>query len=149
MTQEQIERGRIAIAERCGIKVCWPHEWHYPRIKYFHPDAGREPQYRTADCLECRKCKKQKGMLIADAFELPNYHNSLDAMHEAEKSLDKETNRLNEAEGEETEFDGYLWNLERVVLETCDEESCYGGCITATAPQRFEAFLKTIGKWEE
>ena len=57
---------------------------------------------------------------------MPDYLNDLNAMHEAEKVL-------NEA---------YLWNRYKGWLLTWMTEP-----IRATAPQRCEAFLKTIGKW--
>lgn len=59
MTQEQIDKSRIAIAERCGIKVILTQ-----------PRAGGPAT---------------KGFHV---YQLPDYYNSLDAMHEAEKSLD-------------------------------------------------------------
>ena len=70
----------------------------------------------------------------------PSYLTSLDAMHEAEKVLD------------EKQIVWYLQKLSQVRLKQGE-----GGMIAcmidrlafATAPQRAEAFLRTIGKWEE
>lgn len=62
--------------------------------------------------------------------ELPDYCNDLNAMHEAEKVLNDE------------QKESYFFNL------MC----LYGNwpkAIQATATERAEAFLKTIGKWEE
>ena len=61
---------------------------------------------------------------------IPNYCNDLNAMHEAEKSLARDIRNhyidlLGETYSDSWEF------------------------ATATASQRAEAFLKTIGKWEE
>ena len=66
-----------------------------------------------------------------DPVGLPNYTTDLNAMHEAEKTLTYEQG------GEMT-----LW-IERM--------SCagYGPQLFATARQRAEAFLRTIGKWED
>lgn len=61
--------------------------------------------------------------------DLPDYPNDLNAMHEAEKVL---TNDQRE--------DYMNW------LGTCDTE---WNSIHATAAQRREAFLRTIGKWKQ
>ena len=69
---------------------------------------------------------------------IPNYLNDLNAMHEAEKML------------------GACWPtycehlLEIVEPEPRSLEVChYWNLLHATATQRAEAFLRTIGKWEE
>ena len=68
---------------------------------------------------------------------MPNYCNDLKAMHEAEKMLT------------ERQWDEY----ERVLRLVCDGCSYYEGAgkelLNATAAQRAEAFLRTLGKWEE
>jgi hypothetical protein len=59
--------------------------------------------------------------------DIPNYCADLNAMHEAEKTVS----------GEQT-------------LTYCMMLSSYlYGCVHATARQRAEAFLRTIGKWKE
>ena len=60
---------------------------------------------------------------------IPNYCNDLNAMHEAEKVLTSE------------QIDKYVTIL---CLEIQPEPKLHH----ATARQRAEAFLKTIGKWE-
>ena len=69
---------------------------------------------------------------------IPNYLNDLNAMHEAEKVL------------------GACWPtycehlLEIVEPEPRTLEICHRwNLLHATATQRAEAFLRTIGKWEE
>ena len=62
---------------------------------------------------------------------IPNYTHDLNAMHEAEKYLD--TDEL---------FRGYYLALYDVTQST-------RWPIHATARQRAEAFLRTLGKWEE
>jgi len=61
---------------------------------------------------------------------LPDYCNDLNAMHKAEKTLLKEGNHSHGC------YCSYLF--ERVY-----------NCMCATARQRAEAFLKTIGGWKE
>ena len=68
--------------------------------------------------------------------ELPNYCNDLNAMHEAEKTLIL------------TKRKEYLWHL-ALICCNCEEGSRTFETTTSTARQRAEAFLKTIGKWED
>ncbi len=69
---------------------------------------------------------------------LKKYHNDLNAMHEAEKVLNDE------------QWPEYREELRNVVLGGIRMVSqwCKADLHT-TARQRAEAFLKTIGKWEE
>ena len=71
----------------------------------------------------------------------PDYLNDLNAMHEAEKVLSP-ANQPARGESQWSEYLGWLGfcgeNKTREVY----------GCVTATAAQRAEAFLRTIGKWE-
>lgn len=59
----------------------------------------------------------------------PNYCRDLNAMHEAEKALSPE------------QYD--RWRLTPTIIT--EPETC---AYSATARQRAEAFLKTIGKWK-
>ena len=60
--------------------------------------------------------------------DLPNYHGDLNAMHEAEKILNTKE----------------LWeSYKNHMLVFMTEPVC------ATARQRAEAFLRTLGKWED
>lgn len=64
------------------------------------------------------------------SVDLPDYLNDLNAMHEAEKVLnEKQEHIMNDTLWDLMSGRKYLWH--------------------ATAAQRAEAFLKTIGKWEE
>jgi hypothetical protein len=113
MTNEQIN---IAIAEACG----WEKEFNED---YINPEFHWIPPYDKYDYAD-----------------IPNYCNDLNAMHEAESSLNS------------NQVQDYTLNLLRVTNN--DGSKFYGtlGCfvhVHATARQRAEAFLKTIGKWEE
>jgi len=72
--------------------------------------------------------------------ELPDYCNCLNAMHEAEKVLTtKQKQRFATA-------------LSDTLSDSAPTESCHtvwSDTIHATSRQRAEAFLKTLGKWEE
>jgi hypothetical protein len=67
--------------------------------------------------------------------EVPDYCDDLNAMHEAEKVLaPKNWNNFSE------KWHDYYWYLRRADADRA---------IHATARQRAEAFLRTLGKWEE
>jgi hypothetical protein len=109
------EAQRIAIAEACGYRRKEPN-WN----RWLKPD-GQYEAYGIAG--------------------LPNYLSDLNAMHEAEKILTTDEQRIsfmqnlrNVTSGHAKNFDYYniveVWNM-----------------LSATAPQRAEAFLRTLGKW--
>lgn len=90
----------IAIAEACGWKFDDSMEmWLSPNDIHFFP------------------------------WQLPNYCNDLNAMHEAEEHLRGH------------QFQRYAEMLDDII-------GSLGG-IRATARQRAEAFLRTLGKWKE
>ena len=66
--------------------------------------------------------------------KLPNYCHDLNAMHEAEKTLGDRLTRYRE----------FL----RLIV-TDDPTNRYNEPAFATTRQRAEAFLRTLGKWEE
>ena len=105
MTEEQIN---IAIAERCGFTdIMWPTGFHQQ--------------------MSDEKSKQAGGRW---RFQIPDYYNDLNAMHEAENLLD---------ENGREDYWNELWNLTGGEFELCH----------ATCMQRAEAFLKTINKWEK
>ena len=104
------EEQRIAIAEACGVRTDRPSTgWH---------DHG----------CPCQQCHK-----------IPYYLNDLNAMHEAEKTLDDELD-LDYSENLEIAT-GARWGTNN----SCDMSKYR----SATAAQRAEAFLKTIGQWKD
>lgn len=64
---------------------------------------------------------------LAFRHEIPNYCNDLNAMHEAEKLLIKNHNL----------WTNYYYSIGATIV------------LHATARQRAEAFLRTIGKWQQ
>lgn len=115
------EKQRIAIAEFCGWKDC------HKSLAGFDDGDGITDRYVIGippDCILHRK--------------LPYYLNDLNAMHEAEKVV-KPVHIYNE-------------QLEIVVLgcAMCGKDAVAEFRVRhATAAQRAEALLKTIGKWED
>jgi hypothetical protein len=64
-------------------------------------------------------------------YGLPNFYGDLDAMHEAEMLLDGPNGSL-------SAFDKYADTL----------AGLFGRSIRASAAERAEAFVRTIGKWQ-
>jgi len=94
-------------------------------------------QQRIAIAVACR------GVFVDDSWHYPNgakaiitpdYLNDLNAMHEAEKIL----NHVKAAEYARM-LTSTAWQSEQPVFAP----------MTATAAQRAEAFLRTLGRWEE
>ena len=65
------------------------------------------------------------------------YAHCLNAMHEAERHLGESTNML--------DYNNALYDMACRAMKQNGKWNPYG----ATARQRAEAFLKTLGKWEE
>ncbi len=73
--------------------------------------------------------------------DLPDYVNDLNAMHEAEKVLDIKQVEL---------FADIMYNLcVEGKVTTPNRLGWRFALLNATARQRAEAFLRTLGKWEE
>ena len=113
---------RIAIAEACGYKPHTPGALGVPR--------WIAAEYETGD--------PGNGVVYLD--ELPDYLNDLNAMHVVEYKL----------------LFGKLYELYcnqiAKLSPPCDSNTAqfavFAVC-NSTAAQRAEAFLRTIGKWEE
>ena len=106
------EAQRIKIAEACGFLRndeldCWEKNNRY----YFNCGDSRLAQ-------------------------LPDYLNDLNAMHEAEKLLDR------------SQQNAYINILDGMPDDSCPVHHDFQWCC-ATASQRAKAFLQTLGLWEE
>ena len=114
------EQQRIAIAEACGWKL---------------KSNGLSPMWSWQNESLNHRIKWVAHKVMASQGVLPNYLNDLNAMHDAEKLL---------TQWEEL-VSYHSW------LGYCGENNTseLHNCIHATAAQRAEAFLRTIGKWEE
>jgi hypothetical protein len=113
------DKQRIAIAEACG----WKDVRGVTHLG-IPPEGGRlfpYPEYHQEDW----RLKPFRG--------IPDYLNDLNAMHEAEKMLKGNTQ----------------WYKYEETLEAIIRADTAHWPIHATAAYRAEAFLKTIGKWEE
>lgn len=109
----------VAIAEACGWTVDANGWWSHPTL----PDNGG-----------------------AMAFP-PSYCNDLNAMHEAENHAAYHATEWFSEEGHTASFaDAYIYNLRDVLAANAFDDFMFCG---ATARQRAEAFLRTLGKWKE
>jgi hypothetical protein len=107
MTDQQINQ---RIAEACGwTDIHDSGPWHYHTLWGYPP------------------IKPGQG---GNAYKyLPNYCGDLNAMHEAESTLNEDQ----------------LWQMAREIEKNWEDQWYF----RATAHQRAEAFLRTLGKWEE
>lgn len=116
------EKQRICIAEACG--------WKYP----------------CASCLPSKRWRTPADDGCKSEGELPDYLNSLDAMHEAEKVLSDE---------QYTKYEEILWSVMTTWVDvptaggTSVKLPCRIRWLSATAAQRAEAFLRVTGLWKD
>ena len=139
MKNEEINR---AIAEHVGTA----DQWLIVKRGYFYrPDAkgytAHEPDAWKLPLAEAKKYEYLIGdePVTLSRASIPNYAEDLNAMHEAEKKI----------------VDWVFWRIQlsHVVgigyapdLDICEDIKSFA---SATAHQRAEAFLRTIGKWVE
>ena len=113
------EKQRILIAEACG--------WKFQKIRGEFRFIATSPNGEVTH------------QNYGEIHFLPNYPQDLNACHEMEKTLSSE------------KYGDYTNHLAKVCHPFSNERphSAIQVSICATAPQRCEAFLKTVGKWEE
>lgn len=105
---------RVAIAEACGWKKAEP-----PNTPVWW----------------------KNGEWVSNVYDLPDYPNDLNAMHEAERVLEYWSGRwIGEGSWAPEAYMNHLQDI----AEGDDWRFC-----CATAAQRAEAFLRTIAKWED
>ena len=145
MTNQEIN---IAIAEACGLRLFVLHKPLHDPFGYYRENANGytndiEKAWRVTAEIAAKYVngrEDQPDRVIAEPAPVPNYCNDLNAMHEAEKTLN------------EKEAMFYLHRLFQKRLK--DGSTGTIACIMdnsvfATAPQRAEAFLSTLGKWKD
>ena len=117
------EAQRIAIAEACG----------YSDVSFDHMEQV------DIDSRSIQMWTQWMGEKHGVRIQVPAYVNDLNAMHEAEKVLNH-TDRY--------QFGKALCSLLKIDTDGgLDVVDIYYAC-HATAAQRAEAFLRTLGKWE-
>ena len=118
------EQQRIAIAEACGWKeiraeVDWLPKELFGIFTWPHPTNAEKIKY------------------FINRKPIPDYLNDLNAMHEAESILNAD------------QMVSYDYHLDLMVGNGRQGLNIEYFLWSATASQRAEAFLRTIGKWEE
>ncbi len=127
MTDEEINE---AIADHVGWK------WYaVEKGGWFYRKGGHGYTYRIEEAGKYTKDDAMKELCKGEPMSVvripvPDFVNDLNAMHEAEKVLnEKQEDIMNSILWDIMDGRKYLWH--------------------ATASQRAEAFLRTIGKWKE
>ncbi len=113
------EAQRIAIAEACGWKLCRDDNktWRTPQ------QAGRNKELLG----------KEDGPWNFESAGPPDYLNDLNAMHEAEKVLKVEQH--------------FTFQVELARVINTITYPLNFALLHSTAPQRAEAFLRTLNLW--
>ena len=119
------EQQRIAIAEACGWKL---------------KSNGLSPMWSWQNESLNHRIKWVAHKVMASQGVLPNYLNDLNAMHEAEKVLTQD---------QMIDYSRHVGKSVTSHLPASRAAWMDFQLINATAFQRAEAFLRTIGKWEE
>ena len=124
MTDSEINR---RIAELCG--------WTHLNCKPY-----------DLDCLELKACYGFMRAPDGRTGQPPDYCNDLNAMHEAEKVLSSKQQEIYAAI-----LADCVCHDEDVVINTVDDllPEDYFRCAHATAAQRSQAFLMTVGLWKD
>ena len=115
------EQQRIAIAEACGWKPDDDGDGTGWKGSWIHQRLiGKKPTFRD-------------GKVVSYLIEqtVPDYLNDLNDMHQMEKAMNNND----------------WWKFVEHLTNICGGGIALG--ISATASQRAEAFIRTIGKWEE
>lgn len=120
------EKQRIAIAEACG--------WTNIRIV----SDGTNPNIHPSSRPKHLRGTPPPPKTYAYQITPPDYLNDLNAMNEAEMTIDSY---------KRMDFRDYL--VDMIQNDGFTEDDAHGECVHATAAQRAEAFLRTIGKWED
>lgn len=122
------EQQRIAIAEACG----WEFAGGYPQKMAKNEKLGQPWQYMNGQ--HCSDGTILKGV--------PDYLSDLNAMHEAEKVLYDDR-------AKSERYAEFILDILEMPTPFIGTARCAFLTNHATAAQRAEALLKTIGKWED
>lgn len=121
---------RIAIAEACGWEDC-------KRATQISRVIGKTVVGTTPRLRAQGEERAKRGMPNWPYIEIPDYLTDLNAMHEAEKGLTRDA-RIK-----------YKGLLNQITQGEHDNLYEHHNDVFATASQRAEAFLRSIGKWVE
>jgi len=123
------EKQRIAIAEACGWTLEEPDDF-----------TGKNTSPQGQVYSQQIRYGFKSNMNHTDRFSgVPDYLKDLNAMHKVEKTLDTD---------QKNEYINILHHICWIEESENDLDLDFAWC-SATSAQRAEAFLKTIGKWED
>jgi uncharacterized CHY-type Zn-finger protein len=125
------DKQRIAIAEACGTAYIKCEHCGDSIAEPVNMKNYEEWSAMRANLLYCRSCRTA-------VTGVPDYLNDLNAMHDAERIMNRD---------QCNSFNGYLLNTRPPISKGQHQSGRWTW--GATAAQRAEAFLRTIGKWEE
>ena len=129
------EKQQIAIAEACGIPL-YQDRWLYSYNEGQTTSRGHiSREAAITDAKSHNVFREPTG--YRKRTTLPDYLSDLNAMNEAEKVLTVE------------QHSEYQWRLRCIIAGKEIRGITDFELLHATAAQRAEAFLRTIGKWEE
>ena len=141
------ERIRIVIAEECGRRMFVIHKPIRDPFGYYRENGNGYTTLENAWQVTEEVGRRHIGgkptdfdRVVLEPAPIPNYPFDLNACHEMEKILNEKQQ---------------VWYLQKLTQVRFKEGvagmiACMNDKTTfATAMQRCEAFLRTIGKWEE
>jgi hypothetical protein len=130
------EAQRIAIAEACGWTECRPRAsvTDRPWISGFNPCPDKTIAVFNEYGVEMEEPR------ALDPETLPDYLNDLNAMHEAEKTLTDE---------QQLQYGNEVIDVCDRAIDPADRRAKSFDLFHATAAQRAEAFLRTLGLWKD
>lgn len=132
------EAQRIAIAEVCGWKwIRTDDEKGEPRFHMIvRPDAVEQC------CIAGAYVCDRPTAYLHEYRNTPDYLSDLNAMHQAEEHAGFTKTKSTQTNPKANRY----WHD---LLEACRRDGAGQWLHCATAAQRAEAFLRTIGKWED
>lgn len=145
MTDDEI---RIAVADASGLQARYGLRkrglWYRPDAKGYTGMSAQAGRYTLEEAKKHECVHGQDDDVTIAALPLPDYPNDLNAMHEAAMTLKLHSR---------TE---YCVELRKIIMRdaTVEQQDPDTGRVTdhafyqATARQRAEAYLRTIGKWK-
>jgi hypothetical protein len=142
------DKQRIAIAEACGWKWCQMVGEPGTRVWQLQNERKESGALSSGTPWQVsyRVCDKPDESGPTDLCLVPDYLNDLNAMHEAEKVLtDEQFFDWSKDKHTDMSYNGHLFRI--VDRATTPARPCRYH--SASASQRAEAFLRTIGTWEE
>lgn len=140
MTDKQIN---AAIAKTCGWK---PHRrsWKLSKGKNGHVVDYFDTKEAAEEYLQICRRNTADWLNEVEVFEVPikppYYCDNLNLMHQVEQKLWKEDCNAR--------YD-FVFHLGKILMPTIGYRAEAVDLLDATARQRAEAFLRTLGKWEE